>query len=119
MAFPVRHFFSDYNPAIMEPRRARGLEPLSVLGARGLGLSHARARELELEAAWRRVAGESLARRARVVALRRGVLELAVDGKAWRKAVEQLLPELGARLAREHASLGITRFRLLDANTGV
>jgi hypothetical protein len=99
----------------METRRARGFEPLSALGARSLGLSVSRARELEVEAAWRRVAGPSLARRARVIALRRGVLELAVDGKTWRRALEQLLPELGARLARDHKVLGITRFRLIDA----
>jgi hypothetical protein len=96
-------------------RRARGFEPLGAPGVRALGLSSARSRELEIEAAWRRVAGASLSRRARVVALRRGVLELAVAGPAWRRALARHLPELGARLAREHPALGVTRFHLVDA----
>jgi predicted nucleic acid-binding Zn ribbon protein len=114
-AFRSGVFFSDYNPALMVERRARGWEPLGAVGARSLGLSSSRARELEVEAAWRRVAGPSLARRATVVSLRRGVLELAVAGPVWRRALERLLPELGARLAREHPTVGVTRFRLVDA----
>jgi len=93
----------------------RGFEPLGSAGARALGLSATRTRDLELQAAWRHVAGAAIARRAPAVALRRGVLELTIAEPAWRRAIEHLLPELGARLSRDHPSLGVTRFRLLDA----
>jgi hypothetical protein len=56
-----------------------------------------------------------IARRAPAIAVRRGVLELHVAERAWRRAIEHLLPELGARLARDHPGLGVTRFRLVDA----
>lgn len=98
-----------------DERRARGFERLGSAGARAIGMSAARARELELAAAWRHVAGAALARRAEAVALRRGVLEIAVAGPVWRRALERLLPELGARLARDYPALGVTRFRLVDA----
>ena len=96
-------------------RRSRGFEPLGSIGAEALGLSRTRAKDLELQAAWRHVAGPAIARRASVVALRRGVLELAVAEPAWRRALLNLLPELGARFARHHPALGVTRFRLMDA----
>jgi hypothetical protein len=96
-------------------RRSHGFEPLGASGAHGLGLSAARARSLELQAAWRHVAGAALAERAVALLVRRGVLELAVADPAWRRAVEHLLPELGARLAREHPDLGVTRFRFVDS----
>lgn len=98
-------------------RRARGFERVGAPGAGALGLSVSRSRQLELESAWRRVAGPSLARRAQVVTLRRGVLELAVVDGPWRESLVRLLPELGARLAREHPQLGVSRFRLVDAPT--
>jgi len=94
-------------------RRSRGFEPLGATGANALGLSATRTRDLELQAAWRRVAGPAIARRAPAIAVRRGVLELQVAEPAWRRALEHLLPELGARLAREHPALGVTRFRLV------
>ena len=96
------------------PRRSRGFEPLGAAGARALGLSVARARDLELQAAWRQVAGPAMARRAQATALRRGVLTLLVEGPSWRRVVENLLPELGARFARHHPGLGVTRFQLKD-----
>ena len=96
-------------------RRSRGFEPLGSTGARALGLSASRAKDLELQAAWRQVAGPAISRRASAVALRRGVLELSIAGPAWRRVLENLLPELGARFARHHPALGVTRFRLSDA----
>ena len=96
-------------------RRSRGFEPLGATGAHALGLSKSRAKELELQLAWRRVAGPALARRASVVALRRGDLELAIAEPEWRRVLENLFPELGARFARHHPDLGVTRFRLIDA----
>jgi hypothetical protein len=96
-------------------RRSRGFEPLGSTGARFLGLSAMRVKDLELQAAWRHVAGPAIARRASVLALRRGVLELSIAEPAWRRVIENLLPELGARFARHHQALGVTRFRLIDA----
>jgi predicted nucleic acid-binding Zn ribbon protein len=95
-------------------RRSRGFEPLGSIGAHALGLSAARAKDLELQAAWRHVAGPAIARRASVLGLRRGVLDLAVAEPAWRRALLNLLPELGARFARHHPALGVTRFRIID-----
>jgi hypothetical protein len=97
-------------------RRSRGFEPLGSSGASALGLSSARTKDLELQAAWRQVAGRVLAERAAAVAVRRGVLELAIAEPSWRRAIEHLLPELGARLSRHHPELGVTRFRLVAAN---
>ena len=96
------------------PRRSCGFEPLGSTGASSLGLSATRAKDLELQAAWRHVAGPAIARRAKAMTLRRGVLELSIAGPAWRKVLEDMLPELGARFARHHPALGVTRFRLTD-----
>ncbi len=96
-------------------RRSRGFEPLGSTGVRSLGLSGARAKDLELQAAWRHVAGPAIARRAKAVAVKRGVLVLAIAEPAWRKVLEDLLPELGARFARHHPALGVTRFQLTDS----
>lgn len=95
-------------------RRSRGFEPLGATGVRALGLSATRAKELELQAAWRQVAGPAMARRAKALGLRRGVLELSIAGPAWRRVLENMLPELGARFTRHHPALGVTRFRLTD-----
>jgi hypothetical protein len=96
-------------------RRARGFERLGSGGAHALGVSAARAKDLELQVAWRQVAGPAIVRHAPAISLRRGVLELAITDPTWRPAIERLLPELGARLAREHPAVGVTRFRLIDA----
>ena len=98
-----------------DARRLRGFERLGVSGARALGLSTIRTKDLELQAAWRHVAGPVIARRAPALAVRRGVLELQVAEPAWRRAIEHLLPELGAKLSRHYPALGVTRFRLVDA----
>jgi predicted nucleic acid-binding Zn ribbon protein len=96
-------------------RRLRGFEPLGSIDASGLGLSAVRAKDLELQVAWRQVAGPAIARRAEAVALRRGVLTLSIAGPAWRRVLENLLPELGAKFARRYPALGVTRFQLTDA----
>src|SRR5262245_35800571 len=97
-----------------DTRRSRGFEPIGSGAAKGLGLSASRTSELILQAAWRQVAGPVISRRAPAVRVQRGVLELSVEDAGWRRAIEHLLPELGAKLARDHGSLGVTRFRLLD-----
>jgi hypothetical protein len=95
-------------------RRSRGFEPLGSTGVTNLGLSATRAKDLALQAAWRQVAGPAIAHRAKATALRRGVLELSIAGPAWRKVIEDMLPDLGARFTRHHPALGVTRFRLTD-----
>ena len=65
-----------------------------------------------LAAAWRRVAGEAIARRARVAGIRRGVLEIAFDDERWREALKAAIPGLAARLARVCPGLGVRKFRL-------
>ena len=109
-----RLFFPSTIRRMTVLRRSRGFEPLGSAGVRSLGLSAARAKDLELQAAWRHVAGPAIARRAKAVALRRGVLTLSISEPAWRKVLEGLLPELGARFARHHPALGVTRFQLTD-----
>ncbi|HEX4823215.1 MAG TPA: DciA family protein [Candidatus Polarisedimenticolaceae bacterium] len=94
-------------------RRARGFERVGTAGAAALGLAPVRARQLAVEAAWRRVAGRSLAERATVVDLSRGILSLRVADPTWRRAIDRLLPELSARFAREHGALGVVRFRIV------
>jgi hypothetical protein len=95
-------------------RRSRGFEPLGSIGADALKLSASRVKDLELQAAWRKVAGAVLTQHAQVAGLRRGVLELHVADAGWRRAIERLLPELGARFSREHPALGVTRFKFVD-----
>ena len=100
-----------------DARRSRGFEALGSAGIDALKLPASRLRNLEIQAAWRKVAGAGLAKHATAVNLRRGVLELNVADPGWRRAIERLLPELGARFSREHPSLGVTKFRFVDAPT--
>jgi hypothetical protein len=100
---------------MIDDRRSRGFEPLGAAGASALGLSAARTKELELQAAWRRVAGPVIAGRATAVSLRRGVLQLSIAGLAWRRVLEKMLPELGARFTKSYPELGVTKFTLTDA----
>jgi hypothetical protein len=65
-----------------------------------------------LAAAWHRVAGEAVARRARAVGIRRGVLELAFDDERWLEALKVAIPALAARLAQLCPELGVRSFRL-------
>ncbi|QDU59176.1 hypothetical protein Pan216_00030 [Planctomycetes bacterium Pan216] len=56
------------------------------------GLSEMTA-QMELESAWRRVAGDSLKKRTRVGSLRRGVLEILVDNAALLHELESFRKE--------------------------
>jgi len=95
-------------------RQAAGFKRLGETGVRGLGLPGNRARALTMETAWRAAAGESMARRAVVRRLIRGVLEIDVAEPAWRSAVLRYLPEIEARLKRDHPALGIEHVRMMD-----
>jgi predicted nucleic acid-binding Zn ribbon protein len=99
-------------------RRAAGFEKLGAIGPRSLGLSSSRARVLEIETAWLKAAGPSLARRTRPLGTRRGVLAVEVADPAWRRALERLLPEIEARLSRESPRLGLKGVRLVDGPHG-
>jgi len=46
--------------------------------------------------------------------LTRGVLEIDVAEPAWRSAVLRYLPEIEARLKRDHPALGIEHVRMMD-----
>jgi predicted nucleic acid-binding Zn ribbon protein len=104
-------------PRVIEDRRADGFARLGVAGARGLGLPASRSRALEIESAWRRIAGASIAGHTRVIALRRGALEIEVPDLRWRAAVERFATELLARFAREAAPLGVDTIRIVDARS--
>ncbi len=68
----------------------------------------------ELLAAWPRVAGEAVARRARPVCLDRGgVLVLAVSGAVWRQELGLAGPRLAARL--RELGFAVERFKLVSA----
>ena len=94
-------------------REASGFRRLGTTGVRGLPLAAHRARALALETAWRAAAGPSIARRALVRRLARGVLEIDVPEPQWRLVLAPLLPEIEARLAKD-SSLGIERVRLME-----
>jgi len=81
-----------------------------------LPVSRARARELTIATAWRAAAGPALARRAEVVGLRRGVLEVSVSDERWRHALEPLLPEIAGRIAGRHRDLGIRACRIVPGD---
>jgi hypothetical protein len=95
------------------PRRRRSrFQPVASLPLRDLGLGPARARELVLRAMWDRAAGPAIARRAFIVGVKRGVLELAVEDERWVEMLEPLLPRLAGRLAGLCPEVKIRRFRL-------
>ncbi len=92
-------------------RRRRGFEPVGRLPASQLGLPPRLARELLLAAAWRHVAGETIARRA-VVRMSRGVLEIRVPDEHWATMISELIPRIAGRMAAAYPELGVRKFRL-------
>jgi len=97
---------------MVRTRRSSGLRPLGSLSPDRLGLPGAKGRELALDHAWRSVAGLPIWRRTCRIALRRGVLDLTIDDKVWARTLNDLAPELVARLAADRPELGIRRFRV-------
>ena len=93
-------------------RHDRGFSPLGSLAPERLGLPRRQGRELALDHAWRTVAGAPIWRRTCRITLRRGVLELTIDDKGWVRTLEEVAPELVARLALCHPELGVRRFRV-------
>lgn len=93
-------------------RRRRGFEPVGRLSAEELGLPRRRARELTLRAAWQRIAGEALAKRAAALTIERGVLVIGIEDERWVETTKALIPRLVGRLAGLHPELGVRRCRL-------
>ena len=98
----------------MEPprRRRHGLERFGVLSPERMGLPIRRGRELWLQRAWHREAGETLARWVRVLGVRRGVLEVEAADRNWYDAVAPLMGGLAGRLAALDPGIGIRKVRL-------
>ena len=99
-------------------RRRRGFEPVGRVSATELGLSRRRADELTLRVAWRRVAGEALARRAAALSIERGVLVIGIEDERWVETAKALIPRLVGRLAGSHPELGVRRCRLRVGERG-
>lgn len=83
------------------------------MDAERLDLPGARRRQLQVAVEWEREAGAWIARRAPALALRRGVLDVAVPHEGWEPTLTALLPVLAARLAARCPQLGIRRVRLV------
>lgn len=108
---PFRTFLCS---TIVSMPRRRLFKRLGEIGAEQLELPAGRMRQLQLAASWRRVAGELVARRAPVLAIRRGVLEVRVEeDEGWVKTLEGMIPTLIDRLAAEYPGLGIKKVRLV------
>ena len=102
----------------MEPkRRRRGFEQAGNFRPDQLGLPAKRTRDLQLALGWLRVAGEGIARHARALRVRRGVLEIEVRDGRWAETLRELLPQLTGRLAKACPELGVRKFRLLQAES--
>ncbi len=101
-----------YDAAMGQGRRRRGFEHVGRLSASQLGLPPRLARELLLATAWRRVAGETIARRAAAVRVRRGVLEIRVPDEHWATMISELIPRLAGRMAAAYPELGVRKFRM-------
>ncbi len=78
-----------------------------------LGLPGSRSRQLELVSAWRAVAGEEVAARARAIRVLRGVLEIEVADPRWADTLAPMIPRLAGRLTARHPALGVKKFRIL------
>jgi hypothetical protein len=86
--------------------------PLAAVGLRAAGVPARRAREIEAQRAWTKVAGQAAARRVTFVGLMRGVLVLEAADRAWIAAMRPHVPRLARALAREFPALGVKKLRL-------
>jgi hypothetical protein len=104
----------DYHARVKRPvhRRRRGFEALAEITPDKLGLSRGRSVQLLLEATWDEVAGETLARRARPLSLRRGVLEVEVADDRWIEPLLSLIPRIAGRLNARRPELGIRKLKI-------
>lgn len=102
----------------MDPgRRKRGFERAGSFRPDQLGLPARRSRDLQLALAWLRVAGEGIARHARALRVRRGVLEVEIRDPRWMATMKDLMPRLMGRLTATFPELRVRKFRLLDVES--
>jgi hypothetical protein len=94
-------------------RRRRGFERAGSCAPNKLGFSSARAREVKLALAWRRVAGGVLADRTPGLRVKRGVLEVEAPDRRWNETLIALLPRLAGKLAADHPELGVRKCRVI------
>jgi len=85
---------------------------VGCVGVEATGLPRRQARQLLLEHAWGRVAGEVIARRARAVRIERGVLDIDVVEPAWAKVLVPFVQRIAGRLVRDFPELGVKKLRL-------
>jgi hypothetical protein len=72
-----------------------------------------------LAQAWERVAGATLAARARATRVRRGVLEVEVEPGPWSATLSDLLPRLAGRLALARPELRVRACRCVRPDSSV
>jgi predicted nucleic acid-binding Zn ribbon protein len=102
----------------MDPkRRRRGFERVGSFRPEQLGLPKGRTNDLQLALAWKRVAGDAIARHAMALRVRRGVLEVEVQEGRWAATVRDLMRRLTGRLAAACPELGVRKFRLLEVES--
>jgi len=101
-----------YDADMAQGRRRRGFEHVGRLPAGQLGLPPRLAKELLLATAWRQVAGETIARRAAAVRVKRGVLEIRVPDEHWAAMISELIPRIAGRMAAAYPELGVRKFRM-------
>ena len=105
-----------YDARMAQGRRRRGFERAGRLPASQLGLPARLGQELLLSAAWRHVAGETIARRA-AVRVSRGVLEIRVPDEHWATMISELIPRIAGRMAAAYPELGVRKFRMQREGT--
>ncbi len=97
----------------MRRRGRSGFEPVGRVKVDRLGLPGSRSRQLELALAWREVAGDEVAARARAIRVLRGVLEIEVADLRWADTLAPMIPRLAGRLTARHPGLGVKKFRIM------
>ena len=85
---------------------------LGELGPGATGLPVRRLRDLALADAWRRVAGEAIARRTGKIRVARGTLVIEAPDRRWAEVLSTDVPRLAGRLAAEVPGAGIRRASL-------
>lgn len=100
-----------YDGDMAQGRRRRGFERVGCVPASQLGLPSRLAQELLLAAAWRHVAGETIARRT-AARVSRGVLEIRVPDEHWATLISELIPRIAGRLAAAYPELQVRKFRM-------
>jgi predicted nucleic acid-binding Zn ribbon protein len=70
-----------------------------------------------LSAAWPQIVGTALAARTRPLRCDQGCLEIGINGKAWKKELEDLKPQFTARINQAWGSLLVREIKFVTAPT--